>query len=174
MFFVKLGMTTSICCGAGIFLMTLLSFSQANAIERNCRRDFCCQRQDDIFITTVRTNVGIKPFIYWRLTDSQNNLTPEQRCQEGTRNLQAAQENQMLDQLFSDVYNGQPVICVARSSNGPCEHIILRLVSGTNHREVLLQLLDRRAIITGNGIDQNSRGRVYVDIQEYIDGIPTS
>lgn len=174
MLFLKLSRTTSICCSAGIFLITLLLFSKANALEHDCRRNFCCQRQDDIFITTVRTNVGIKPLIYWRLTDFQNNLNPEQRCQQGTRNLQAAQDNQVLNQLSSNIYNGQPVICAARSRNDSCEHIILRLVPGTDHREVLLQLLDRRAIITGNGIDQNSRGGVYVDIHEYIDGIPTS
>gem|GEM_PF-4754434 len=133
---------------------------------------FYCTVRNSVFTTMVRINSKKIPFIYWRFEDSINNLTPEERCKIASDNLQAAQDNNMLDQISYGYIEDQPTICIVDKKSEECNEPIIMLSPGTDPKSVLLQMLDLRGIVDGEVIEQNSRGRVYVNISEYISNIP--
>jgi len=121
----------------------------------------------------VKTESGNKPIIYWVSTNFPEGLTAQERCQQASKNLQAAQDNQRLSYLLSGIMNGKQVICVSDRSGGSCVDIIFELKPGSEPKKLLMQIFDLRGIANGKAIEQGNDKRIYINFRDYVERIPS-
>jgi hypothetical protein len=152
-----------------VFANIILFILESQAISLD---DFYCEVRREIPTTMVRTESGNKPIIYWVSTILPEGIKPEDRCQEASKNLQAAQDNQRLSYLSHGTMNGKQVICVSDRKGGSCVDIIFELKPGSQPQKVLMQLLDLRGIANGKAIEQGNDKRIYINFREYVKRIP--
>lgn len=154
----------------GFFLST--SFLLFNLESKARSFDFYCGSSRGVPTTIARTENGNKPIIYWVSTNLPEGLTPQDRCQQVAKRLQAAQDNQRLSHLSSGSMNGQPVICVSDKFGGDCVDLLFTLKSGSDPKKILNQLLDLRGIANGRAIEQGNDKQIYINFMEYVKRIP--
>ena len=78
--------------------------------------------------TIARTSEEEFPVIFWQtLYFRDSGWDPQKRCEEVSRRLQAFNEIGILNDLVPATLNGQPVVCLARSSNGLCSGLLFTL-----------------------------------------------
>lgn len=135
-------------------------------------RDFFCEFRRGIPVTVARTERGNKVIIRWVSTRLSGNLTPQERCEQVSSKLQAAQDNQRLNNLISDKVNGQQVICVSDKSSDRCVDILITLKPGSNAKKALRELLDLRGLANGKAIEEGEDKRINIDFSMYLKRIP--
>jgi hypothetical protein len=158
------------CFCAGLAFGLVLSAQVKSKAEN---RDFFCESRRGIPVTVARTERGNKVIIRWVSTRRLfGNLTPQKHCEQVSSNLQAAQDNQRLNNLISDKVNGQQVICVSDKPRGNCVDILITLKPGSNAKKALIELLDLRGIGDGKAIEEGEDKRINIDFSMYLKRTP--
>lgn len=135
-------------------------------------RDFFCESRREIPVTVARTERGNKVIIRWVSTRLSGNLTPQERCEQVSSKLQAAQDNQRLDYLVADKVNGQQVICISDKRLGNCIDILITLKPGSDSKKTLRDLLDLRGLANGRAIEEGEDKRININFSMYLKRTP--
>ena len=103
-------------------------------------------------------------------------LTPLQRCQEVSYRFQRSSDNGTLKTLITGTLNGQPVVCAGASTNDTCTEktLLFTLKRGSNAKQAVERLLDRRALAAGQIQNQSSDNtQIYIDFDTYLNSVAT-
>lgn len=133
---------------------------------------YYCGTNRDVPATLARTTRGNIPLIRWVSRDLPPPLTPQQRCEQVSRRFQVYYDNGTLKYITSGEMEGQPAICVADRLGGDCTGLLFTLKPGSNPKRTLLRLLDRRGLAGGNTLNESGSGRIYVDVNDYLNRVP--
>ncbi|MGJ5672148.1 MAG: COP23 domain-containing protein [Nostochopsis sp.] len=137
---------------------------------------FFCANSKGSPTTFVKTDNGRKiPMIRWISNNYfSSNLSPTQRCREVSNRFQRSYDNGTLRTIISGTLNKQPVVCAAGSTYDTCNenNLLFTLKRGTNAKQAVESLLDRRGLAAGRILNQNSNNtQIYVDFDTYINSI---
>ncbi|MGL5134802.1 MAG: COP23 domain-containing protein [Planktothrix sp.] len=133
------------------------------------RQEFYCDLSSDGIPTTfVKNTRGTFPVIRWvsRIFDDAG-YVPETRCRQVSSKFQQFQKRGLLNYVTTGRVNNQPVICVSNAQDGPCLGILFTLKPNQNANRTLQQLFDLRANASAGALEE-SNGRLYLDLSEYI------
>lgn len=134
------------------------------------RQEFYCSVSSDGIPTTFVKNArGTFPVIRWvsRIFDDAG-YVPETRCRQVSSKFQQFQKRGLLNYVTTGRVNNQPVICVSNAQDGPCLGILFTLKPNQNANRTLQQLFDLRANASAGPLEE-SQGRVYLDMSQYIE-----
>lgn len=132
---------------------------------------FYCEKNNGIPTTFARTEDGIKLGIIRWVSNygASQQWTPEKRCYEVSRRFQVNYDRGTLKFITTGYIRGVPVICASNQPNASCtdDTLLFSLKPGTNPNGTLRRLLDRRALATGNAINESSQ-QIYVNFEKYL------
>ncbi|WP_235147938.1 MULTISPECIES: COP23 domain-containing protein [Fischerella] len=116
------------------------------------------------------------PMIRWVSSNYFScDLTPFVRCQHVAYRFQKNYDNGSLKNIISGTLQNYPVVCAAVSRNDDCtsDTLLFTLKRGTNARQAVESLLDRRALAAGK-IQQQSGDdtQILVDFNIYLNSLP--
>ena len=135
--------------------------------SRNLARDqYRCENNQ----TIVHTRRGKIQLIVWKSDFFANSgYTPEERCQMVSNRFQRFSDAKKLRFLSTGNMNNQPVICISdRSGNCIRNGLLLTLEPSDNPEQVLHDLFDISARISGGGVSRADRDKTVVDFRQLL------
>jgi Circadian oscillating protein COP23 len=120
--------------------------SQHLAVEPVAQIQFTCgstfnNRQNRKVPTTIAWNsLERRAIVQW--VKPMGNWTPEQRCQEVSQRMQAANDAGTLKYITNGKIGGKKAICTATEVNGKCKNLLLTLRSNDKALDFLGELKD--------------------------------
>jgi Circadian oscillating protein COP23 len=158
-----------------LFTALTLAFGIVTLFEQPSygqKKMFYCEKSNGIPTTFVRIEDGSRlDIIHW-VSDYglSQQWTPEKRCQEVSRRFQVSSDRGTLKFIKPGIVKGIPVICAPFRKEAPCtnENLLFTLKPGSNPESTFRRLIDRRALASGNALDESSGTKyIYVDIDKY-------
>ena len=133
---------------APILTATVLALGAIPTVSQHSqaqeRPTYFCDRSNNFPATVARTSWGNIVLIQWVSTDFLPLWPPQRRCQAVSARYQTYHENGMLNHLSSGIVNRLPVVCVARTPNGPCEGVLFTLKRGSDPNGAIERLYRMR------------------------------
>jgi len=128
---------------------------------------FVCGNWEGVPTTIANTPTGTIPVIRW-VSDyfEDSGYTPQKRCEIVSEKFQKYYVNGTLNFLTTGLENGYDIVCVAQNDRGPCIGQLFTLKPGSNPSQTLQDLMAVR--IQAGGPLNESRGRVYIDMNKYL------
>ncbi|WP_341531142.1 COP23 domain-containing protein [Nostoc sp. UHCC 0302] len=153
-------------------LSALTTIATINQPSYAGRTTFYCEKSKGVPITFASTQDGRKvPMIKWISQDYfSREWTGERRCQEVSRRFQKSYDNGTLKYIRTGTLRGEPVVCAATSQNAPCTDstLLFTLKRGSNPKETVRRLLNRRGLVAGNIVNENSESTLNIDFDAYL------
>lgn len=133
---------------------------------------FYCDQSRGSPTTFVRTQDGVRlPVIRWVSNFGlSSEWTPEKRCQQVSQRFQMSHNRGMLRYIKPGSIRGIPVICATLQPDSPCSEqtLLFTLKPGSNPVETFRRLMDRRALASGNALEQSSGKELFIDVNKYL------
>lgn len=133
---------------------------------------FYCGKSKGVPITFARTQDGRNvPMIRWV---SQEYFSPEwtveRRCQEVSRRFQRSYDNGTLKYIRTGILKGESVVCAAINQNAACTDstLLFTLRRGSNARDTVRRLLNRRGLVAGNVLNESSQEALNIEFDAYL------
>lgn len=137
------------CILTAVVITSMVSQAKADDVRFICASGFDQQTNQRFPTTYAWTPRGKIAVVRWKYQWFNNqNLSPEQRCQEVSSRFQTAYNNQSLGYITNGKVNGQGVICTARGKGGTCDITLLTL---RPQDDALVILTDLKDILRGRG-----------------------
>ncbi|MBD2607012.1 hypothetical protein H6G81_21400 [Scytonema hofmannii FACHB-248] len=156
-------------CGLAMLVTTTIAPQPTYAIKPK----FSCAQSKGAPVTFARREDGSNVSII-RWVSSFSSLTPLQRCQQVSKRFQRSYENGTLKTIITGKLNKQSVVCAVVSTNDACSSntVLFTLKPGSNPRDVVKRLFDRRALASGE-IQNQSRDdtQIYIDFDTYLNNL---
>lgn len=144
---------------------------------------FFCGTVEGIPATMARTPNGEMPMVIWdKNAIKDQEINPQQQCEEVSRRFQTYYDNGTLNYITSGVMNGQLVACVAPEENAPCSGFLF-LLSGSNNPEGMLQRMFRIRVASARPIPgttgpiaettgpiAETTDLLYISVDKYLNG----
>ncbi len=164
-----LTLTNVAICGSAMLVTT----TTAPQLSYAGNRKFSCAQSGGKPATFANREDGRNvPMIRW--VYSFSSLTPLQRCQQVSDRFQRSYDNGTLKTIITGTLNKQPVVCAVVSTNDACSssNVLFTLKPGSNARDVVKRLFDRRALASGE-IQNQSRDntQIYIDFDAYLNNL---
>jgi Circadian oscillating protein COP23 len=165
----SLTLTNVAICGLAMLVTTTI----APQLSYAGNRKFSCAQSGGVPATFASREDGrTVPIIRWAYSFSS--LTPLQRCQQVSDRFQRSYDNGTLKTIITGTLNKQPVVCAVVSTNDACSssNVLFTLKPGSNPRDVIKRLFDRRALASGE-IQNQSRDdtQIYIDFDTYLNSL---
>jgi len=151
-----------------VYLATNAVSARANTTEG---KFYCGRSSKNIPTTMAKTSRGPVPVIHWVSTIGES-YTPENRCKIVSEKFQQFYTDGTLNYLTTGTVNQLPVICAAKSENGPCTGVLFTLKPNSDPGRTLQRLLSIRDRAPGAVLNE-SDARIYVNMADFLDKAPT-
>jgi hypothetical protein len=151
-----------------VYLATNAVSARANTTEG---KFYCGRSSKNIPTTMAKTSRGPVPVIHWVSTLGES-FTPENRCKIVSEKFQQFYTDGTLNYLTTGTVNQLPVICAAKSENGPCTGVLFTLKPNSDPGQTLKRLLSIRDRAPGAVLNE-SDARIYVNMADFLDKAPT-
>ncbi len=133
---------------------------------------FYCEKSKGIPITFARTQDGRNvPMIRWVSQEYfSKEWTGERRCQEVSRRFQRSYDNGTLKYIRTGILRGESVVCAAINQNAACTDstLLFTLRRGSNARDTVRRLLNRRGLVAGNVLNESSEEALNIEFDAYL------
>lgn len=130
---------------------------------------FFCGLHDGAPATLARTLQGEVPIVLWTAHDLANSeMTPQERCEEGSKRFQAHHDNGTLSQITTGKVDEQLVVCGAEREGEGCSGVLFKLKPGSEPRSALQRIFRIRVPVDSPITEPPPR--VYIDLARYLDG----
>ncbi len=157
------------------FVLLIIGFAVTSSVialsqqaSRAGNATFYCDNSSGTPTTFVSTEDGKRlPIIRWV---SSYGLSPDRRCAEVSQRFQTSYNNGNLRYIQAGSIRGIPVICAPMQKYAPCTDatLLITLKPNTNANAVLRRLVDRRALASGNALEESGGKKpIYIDLVKY-------
>ncbi|MBD2302451.1 COP23 domain-containing protein [Nostoc sp. FACHB-190] len=180
--FIGLGLTvvTSL---SSLVMSISPSFSQSNsATSQPDKVTFFCQPMFDAAsgeritatVAWVPERKGNVHFIAWQSGFNRSGWTPEQRCQEVTKNFQKLYDQGRLNYLSHGKRNGNSVICAFASSRETCNatNQLFTVKNVSDPRQVIQKMMNISEGKNNDAIFQSSGDKLYISVTKILNNSP--
>jgi hypothetical protein len=132
---------------------------------------FFCGTSNGIPATLARTPRGEVPMILWNSsTIGESGDAPQERCEEVSKRLQTYYNSGKLKYITTGKRNDQLVVCVAQEENGSCtDEPLFPLNSNDSNPSATLQRIFRIRVTSAAPISE-TRTRIYINLNQYLNG----
>lgn len=167
----------SCCVITAVCTTSMVNQAKADDVRFICASGFDQSANKRFPTTYAWTSRGKIAVVRWKFSWFNNqNLNPQQRCQEVSSRFQTAYNKQSLSYITNGTVNGQGVVCTARQKDGVCDITLLTLRPSDDPLEILT---DIKEILRGRGTGpiQHSSGKsqvyYHIDIDKFLQTAPT-
>ncbi|MBR8826403.1 MAG: COP23 domain-containing protein [Gomphosphaeria aponina SAG 52.96 = DSM 107014] len=134
---------------------------------------FVCGYWQGVPATIAQTPTANVPVIRWVSNHFEDSgYTPQTRCEIVSNKFQEYYNNGTLNYLTTGIKNGYDIVCAAQYDGGSCVGQLFTLKPGSNPNQTLQDLMAVR--LQASGPLNESSGRVYIDMNEYLQEATTA